>query len=64
MTTPPTLTPTEAADQIHAAELALGHTQHIMADWTFQKRMGWHGYWTPDTPVRLAASRCKSLIWC
>ena len=55
-----------SAEVIAAAETALGSSARILADWQFQKRMGWHCYWTPESCIALAARRdvVRSLVWC
>jgi len=57
---------TYTQETIRAAELAMGSSSRIMEEWMFQKRMGWHHYWTPDRAVQLAANNpsVTKLVWC
>jgi hypothetical protein len=54
------------SETIRQAELAMGSSARVMDDYAFQKRHGWHTYWTPDGAIKWASMspRVKSLIWC
>lgn len=54
------------AETIRQAEIALASSARIMEDWYFQRKNGWHHYWTPERCVSLATKNplVKKLIWC
>lgn len=51
---------------IETAELAMGSSARVMAEYAFKKQLGWLVHFDPDEVIRRAGRTkwVKPLIWC